>query len=57
MPSYDTNDWVEKAFDVYEIDADADHTITDDPDRAYAKLFIEIIAPIIRRRIQNIKRP
>ncbi len=53
MSSYDTRDWVEKAFDVYKTDADGDRTRTGDPDRARARFFIKMIALIMRIRIQN----
>lgn len=56
MSSYDTRDWVEKAFDVYKTDADGDRTRTGDPDRARARFFIKMIALIMRIRIQNVLR-
>lgn len=56
MSSYDTRDWVEKAFDVYKTDADGDRMRTGDPDRARARFFIKMIALIMRIRIQNILR-
>ena len=56
MSSYDTRDWVEKAFDVYKVDADGSRSRTGDPDRARARFFIKMVALIMRIRIQNVLR-
>lgn len=56
MSSYDTRDWVEKAFDVYKTDADGSRSRTGDPDRARARFFIKMISLIMRIRIQNVLR-
>ena len=53
MSSYDTRDWVEKAFDVYKTDADGSRSRTGDPDRARARFFIKMLALIMRIHIQN----
>ncbi len=53
MSSYDTRDWVEKAFDVYKTDADGSRSRTGDPDRARARFFIKMLALIMRITIQN----
>lgn len=53
MSSYDTRDWVEKAFDVYKTDVDGSRPRTGDPDRARARFFIKMIALMMRIRIQN----
>ena len=53
MSSYDTRDWVEKAFDVYKTDVDGSRSRTGDPDRARARFFIKMLAPIMRIHIQN----
>ena len=44
MSSYDTRDWVEKAFDVYKTDVDGPRSRTGDPDRARARFFIKMLA-------------
>ena len=56
MSSYDTRDWVEKAFDVYKTDADGSRSRTGDPDRARARFFIKMVALIMRIRVQNVLR-
>ena len=56
MSSYDTRDWVEKAFDVYKVDADGSRSRTGDPDRARARFFIKMVALIMRIHIQNVLR-
>ncbi len=56
MSSYDTRDWVEKAFDVYKTDTDGSRPRTGDPDRARARFFIKMVALIIRTHIQNVLR-
>lgn len=53
MSSYDTRDWVEKAFDVYKTDTDGSRSRTGDPDRARARFFIKMLALIMRIHIQN----
>ncbi len=53
MLSYDTRDWVEKAFDVYKTDTDGSLSRTGDPDRARARFFIKMLALIMRIHIQN----
>ncbi len=53
MSSYDTRDWVEKAFDVYKTDTDGSRSRTGDPDRARARFFIKMLALIMRITIQN----
>ena len=53
MSSYDTRDWVEKAFDVYKTDTDGSRSRTGDPDRARARFFIRMLALIMRITIQN----
>jgi transposase len=53
MSSYDTRDWVEKAFDVYKTDVDGSRSRTGDPDRARARFFIKMLALIMRIHIQN----
>ena len=53
MSSYDTRDWVEKAFDVYKTDIDGSRSRTGDPDRARARFFIKMLALIMRIHIQN----
>lgn len=53
MSSYDTRDWVEKAFDVYKTDIDRSRSRTRDPDRARARFFIKMLALIMRIHIQN----
>ncbi len=56
MSSYDTRDWVEKAFDVYKTDTDGPRSRTGDPDRARARFFIKMISLIMRVHIQNMFR-
>ena len=53
ISSYDTRDWVDKAFDVYKTDADGSRSRTGDPDRARARFFIKMLALIMRIHIQN----
>lgn len=53
MSSYDTRDWVEKAFDVYKTDADGSRSRTGDPDRARARFFIKMLALVMRIHMQN----
>lgn len=48
ISSYDTRDWVDKAFDVYKTDADGSRSRTNDPDRARARFFIKMLALIMR---------
>ena len=53
MSSYDTRNWVEKAFDVYKTDMNWSRSRIWDPDRARARFFIKMLALIMRIHIQN----
>ena len=56
MAAYDVRDWVEKAFDVYKNDLDGRRTRTGIEERARGRLFVKIIALMMRVRIRNILR-
>lgn len=53
MGSYDTRDWVEKAYDAYKTDVDGRRMRTGDPDRARARFFIKMLALIMRLTVGN----